>query len=114
MRWLPSDKLEFNLIADMTNENQEFTAETLGYAGPGPLVGHPATGSATAPGLSIPTTNGHLLPYNEALVPQIIAPNFYSTYANFCMPTPSPVIPYPGSPGWAATTASRRTASTRT
>ena len=101
VRWLPSDKLEFNLIADMTNENQEFTAETLGYAGPGPLVRvpGPATGSATSPALSIPTTNGHLLPYNEALVPQIIAPNFYATYANFCMPTPSPVTPPGGIPG---------------
>jgi iron complex outermembrane recepter protein len=32
-------------------------------------------------------------------VPQIIAPNFYSTYANFCMPTPSPVTPPGGIPG---------------
>ncbi len=98
VRWLPADKLEFNLIADMTNENQEFTAETLGYAGPGPLVNppNPAAASASSPAVAIPTTNGHLLPYNEALVPEIIPPNFYATYANFCMPAPSVVGFIPG------------------
>ncbi|MDB6013655.1 MAG: TonB-dependent receptor [Gammaproteobacteria bacterium] len=91
VRWLPSENLVFDVIGDLTNENQDYQAETLGYAGPGPLVGNASALAASSPALAIPTTNGHLLPYNEALVPKIIPKNFYSTYANFCMPAPSVV-----------------------
>ncbi|MGH8219215.1 MAG: TonB-dependent receptor plug domain-containing protein, partial [Steroidobacteraceae bacterium] len=38
VRWVPSDRLEFNLIGDLMNTNQEVPAETLTYAGPGPLT----------------------------------------------------------------------------
>jgi iron complex outermembrane receptor protein len=90
VRWVASDKLEFNFIADLTNLNQEHPAETLGYAGPGPLVGNAARVTASSAALGVPTTNGHVLPYNEALVPQMIPSNFYATYANFCNPAPAP------------------------
>jgi len=89
LRWLASDKLEFNLIADLTNMNQEHPAETLGYAGPGPLVGNASNPTASSFGLGVPTTTAGLnLPYNQALVPQIQPGNFYATYANFCNPAP--------------------------
>lgn len=89
VRWVASDKLEFNVIADLTNMNQEHPAETLGYAGPGPLVGNASAATASSFGLGVPTTTpGRNLPYNQALVPQIQPGNFYATYANFCNPAP--------------------------
>jgi len=89
IRFAPSDTLEFNLIGDLTDTNQEAPAETLGYAGPGPLAlptANPALAATTSPALSVMTTNGHLLPYNSALVPAMIPSSFYASYANFCMP----------------------------
>jgi iron complex outermembrane recepter protein len=91
LRWLPNDSLEMNLIADLTNLNQDHPAETLGYAGPGPLDGNSSGLTASSPLVAVPTTNGHLLPYNENLVPQILPSHFYASYANFCMPAPSVV-----------------------
>ena len=89
VRWVATDKLEFNFIADLTNMNQEHPAETLGYAGPGPLVGNASILTASSFGLGVPTTTaGRNLPYNQALVPQILPGNFYATYANFCNPAP--------------------------
>jgi iron complex outermembrane recepter protein len=89
VRWVPSESLEFTLIGDLTNTNQEAPAETLGYAGPGPLalpVANPSLFATTSPALAIETSNGHLLPYNSALVPAMIPGNFYATYTNFCVP----------------------------
>jgi len=63
----------------------------LGYAGPGPLVGNASATTAGSAAVAVATTNGHLLPYNEALVPEIKPANFYATYANFCMAAPSKV-----------------------
>ena len=96
VRWVASDKLEFNLIGDLTNSNQDQTAETLQYAGPGPLVGNASAATASSALLGVPTTNGHILPYNENLVPAIIPSNFYASYANFCNPAPTPLLSIPG------------------
>jgi iron complex outermembrane recepter protein len=95
IRWVASDRLEFNLIGDLTNLNQDSTAETLVYAGPGPLVGNASKGTASSALLGVTTTNGHVLPYNEALVPQLLPSNFYASYANFCNPAPAPVLNTP-------------------
>jgi iron complex outermembrane recepter protein len=95
VRWVVNDKLEFNLIGDLTNLNQEHPAETLGYAGPGPLVGNASAATASSATLGVTTTNGHVLPYNQNLVPQMLPGNFYATYANFCNPTPAPVATTP-------------------
>jgi iron complex outermembrane receptor protein len=89
VRWVASESLEFNFIADLTNLNQEHPAETLGYAGPGPLVGNASAATASSALLGVTTTNGHVLPYNQALVPQIIPPNFYASYASFCNAAPT-------------------------
>ncbi|MEJ0007952.1 MAG: TonB-dependent receptor [Steroidobacteraceae bacterium] len=89
LRWLASDNLEMNLIGDVSNTNQDHPAETLGYAGPGPLVGNASALTASSAAVAVPTTNGHLLPYNELLVPAILPKNFYASYANFCAPAPS-------------------------
>ncbi|HEY6458192.1 MAG TPA: TonB-dependent receptor, partial [Steroidobacteraceae bacterium] len=87
VRWVASDKLEFNFIADLTNVNQEHPAETLGYADFKGAA--PTFAPATITALGVPTTNGHILPYNQNLVPQIIPSNFYASYANFCNPAPT-------------------------
>jgi len=89
IRFTPTDALEFTLIGDLTNTNQEAPGETLGYAGPGPAAlptPNPSLAATTSPALGIVTTNGHILPYNSALVPAMIPGNFYATYANFCVP----------------------------
>jgi len=89
LRWLASDKLEFNLIGDLTNTSQDAPAETLLYAGPGPLalpVPNSSAPAVNSPALAVMTTNGHLLPYDETRVPAIIPPNFYASYASFCLP----------------------------
>jgi iron complex outermembrane receptor protein len=96
IRYLPTDKLEFNLTGDLSNTNQEQTAETLIYAGPGPLVGNASAATASSALLGVPTLNGHILPYNENLVPQILPSNFYASYANFCNPAPTPPLTIPG------------------
>jgi len=100
VRWIVNDRLEFNFIADLTNLNQEHPAETLGYAGPGPLVGNASAGTASSAVLGVPTltstqANPQILPYNQALVPAIIPSHFYASYANFCNPTPAPVATTP-------------------
>ena len=93
VRWLPSENLVFDVIGDLTNESQDYTAETLGYAGPGPLVGNARVRprQQVRPHWRSPPPTAICCLYNEALVPQIIPKNFYSTYANFCMPAPSVV-----------------------
>jgi iron complex outermembrane recepter protein len=101
LRWVPTDRLEFNVIADFMNENEEPPAETLIYAGPGPLAtpANPSLAATTSPALALETTNGHLLPYNSTLVPAMIPSSFYTSYATFCLPNvPNPVtIPGLGS-----------------
>ncbi|HTX23628.1 MAG TPA: TonB-dependent receptor [Steroidobacteraceae bacterium] len=101
VRFVPSDTLSFTLIGDLTNTNQEAPAETLIYAGPGPLAlptANPSEGAVFSPGLAIPTTNGHLLPYDSAYVPAMIPSNFYATYANFCAPAFTSPSVYNGTP----------------
>ncbi|MGH8261649.1 MAG: TonB-dependent receptor, partial [Steroidobacteraceae bacterium] len=99
LRWVPTDRLEFNLIGDLTNTNQEVPAETLLYAGPGPLTTPPnaSLAATTAPGLAVPAVdaqgNTHYLPYNSADVPAMIPKNFYSTYTNFCLPAVTNPLP---------------------
>jgi len=94
VRWLPSDSLEFNLIGDLSNTNQEHPAEVLAYAGPG-NTGQSRT-ATYAPGLAIQTTNGHLLPYDQSAVPALIPKGFWATYANFCLPPVTNVVTIPG------------------
>ena len=92
LRWVASDSLEMNLIGDQSNTNQDHPAETLGYAGPGPLVGNASALTAGSPLAGVPTTTpGFILPYNQNLVPQIQPGSFYASYANFCLPAPNPV-----------------------
>jgi len=97
VRFVPTDTLSFTLIGDLTNTNQEAPAETLIYAGPGPLASpaNPAAGAAFSPALAIPTTNGHLLPYDSLYVPAMIPKNFYATYASFCLPAPPAAFTLP-------------------
>jgi iron complex outermembrane recepter protein len=101
VRFVPTDKLSFTLIGDLTNTNQQAPAETLIYAGPGPLAlptANPSAAAVFAPGLAVPTTNGHLLPYDSAYVPAMIPPNFYATYASFCNPAFTSPAFYTGTP----------------
>ena len=97
VRWLPNDRLEFNLIGDLMNTNQEAPGETLVYAGPGPLTTPPNRSAAAvfAPTLAVPTTDGHLLPYSSAAVPAMLPPSFYAAYTNFCLPAVTNPIPAP-------------------
>ena len=84
VRWAASDALDVNFIADLSNTDQENPAETLLYAGPGPLEGN--HGAAQAALITIPSTSGALLPYDQTKVPAIIPNNPYTSYANYCMP----------------------------
>ncbi len=99
VRWVPNDRLEFNLIGDLMNTNQEATAETLIYAGPGPLTTPPNASAAAvfSPALAVPAVdaqgNTHLLPYDSAYVPAMIPKSFYATYANFCLPPVANPLP---------------------
>jgi len=96
VRYVPNDRLEFNLIGDLTNTDQEAPAETLGYAGTGPLA-NPANPSFFAlygpAAITIPATdalgNVHQLPYDSAKVPAMIPSSFYATYASYCVPAVS-------------------------
>ena len=111
VRFVPSDRLEFNLIGDLMNTNQEVPAETLIYAGPGPLTTPPNASAAAvfSPALAVPATdaagNVHLLPYDSAYVPAMIPKSFYATYTNFCLPAITNPIPPPGIPGLGYTSA---------
>jgi iron complex outermembrane recepter protein len=101
VRFVPADNLSFTLIGDLTNTNQEAPAETLIYAGPGPLAlptANPSSAAVFSPALAVTTTNGHLLPYDSAYVPAMIPSNFYATYASFCVPEISSPAIYTGSP----------------
>jgi iron complex outermembrane receptor protein len=94
IRWTPSERLDINLIGDLSNTDQENPAESLIYAGPGPLAGN---ASATEGALiTIPSTTGALLPYDVSKVPALIPSNRYASYANYCMPTPPFTVNIPG------------------
>jgi iron complex outermembrane recepter protein len=98
LRWVPSDSLDVNLIGDLTNQDQENPAETLIYAGPGPLEGNAsATEGAliTIPATNVATGAPAQLPYDVTKVPAIVPSNPYTSYANSCMPA-SPA-PFPAS-----------------
>lgn len=91
LRWLATDQLEMNFIADYANSNNQPVGETLGVAAPSLPVGSAAANSTGAVALGLPTqTPGYVLPYNSALVPALIPKGFYSSYANFCLPAPTP------------------------
>jgi iron complex outermembrane recepter protein len=78
VRWLASDRVEVNLVGDVTQQDQENPATTLLYAN--------LTGTAYYKDITIPTTSGAALPYNSALVPAMIPSNPYSSYSSFSMP----------------------------
>jgi iron complex outermembrane recepter protein len=94
LRWVVNDALEVNAIGDITNEDQEVNAETLIYAGPDPLAGNAS--AAAAENITIPATNGGLLPFDQGKVPAIIPNNYYTTYATFCMPAVTNPVTVPG------------------
>lgn len=98
VRWVINDSLEAIFIGDLTNENQENPAETLLFAGPAPRVinGVLTQQSPGIDNITIPTTSGALLPYDSALVPQMIPKNIYNTYATFCMPAVTNPVSIPG------------------
>lgn len=94
IRWAVSERLDINLIGDLSNTDQENPAESLRYAGPGPLEGN---GSAKEGALiTIPSTTGALLPYDVTKVPAIVPSNPYASYANYCLPTPAFTVTVPG------------------
>jgi iron complex outermembrane recepter protein len=101
VRFVPSDRLEFTLIGDLMNTNQEAPAETLIYAGPGPLANppNPSMAAVFQPLLAVPTTNGHKLPFDMLYVPQLKPAGFYASYVGFCLPAVPNPIPPPGIPG---------------
>jgi iron complex outermembrane receptor protein len=90
VRWAASENLDVNFIGDLSNTDQENPAETLLYAGPGPLEGN--AGATEGALITIPSTTGALLPYDQTKVPAIIPSNPYNTYANYCMP--STTVPF--------------------
>jgi iron complex outermembrane receptor protein len=89
LRWLPSDKLDVNLVGDLSNTDQQNPAETLIYAGPGPLEGNASAGEGAL--ITIPATNTATgavqnIPYDVSKVPALVSSNPYSSYATYCMP----------------------------
>ena len=98
VRWVINDHLDAVFIGDLTNQNQENPAETLLYAGPAPKVvnGQLTEQSPNIGNITIPTTSGAMLPYDETKVPQIIPNNPFSTFATFCMPAITNPVSIPG------------------
>jgi iron complex outermembrane receptor protein len=96
--WVVNDRLDALFIGDLTNENRENPAETLLYAGPAPKVvnGVLIQQSPGIDNITIPTTSGAGLPYDETRVPQIIPKNPFTTYATYCMPAITNPITIPG------------------
>jgi iron complex outermembrane receptor protein len=92
-RWTPNDRIEVNLVGDVTQQNQENSATTLLYAN------YPLTprNAAYFSAISIRTTNGALLPFNQTLVPALIPNNRYASYASFSMPAAGGAPAYSGS-----------------
>jgi iron complex outermembrane recepter protein len=85
-RWLPSSNLEINVTGDITQQDQENAATTLLYANK-PVI--TVAGTNTATGATA------YLPYSSALVPSIISPNRFTSYAGFSMPAFAGGIPFP-------------------
>src|SRR5271168_3788134 len=86
-RWLPSDNLEVNVSGDITQQNQENPATTLLLADK-PTITLPATNVATGA--------TEYLPYSSTLVPSILSPNRYTSYAGFNMPAFPGGVPFAG------------------
>ena len=102
-RWLPSDRVEVDASGDILQQDQENPAETLLYANK-PTITVAATNTA----------NGAtaFLPYSSTLVPSILSPNRYTSYAGFSMPAfpgnaNSPVGPLQPQAAYAAPDASQ-------
>lgn len=88
-RWLPSDSLEVNVEGDITQQDQENPATTLLYANK-PNITLPATNVATGATA--------YLPYSSTLVPSILSPNRFTSYAGYNMPAFAGGIPFPPAP----------------
>jgi iron complex outermembrane receptor protein len=89
VRWLASDRVEVNLVGDVTQQDQENPATTLLYGN--------LSGNGFYKDITIPTTSGAALPYNSALVPAMIPSNPYSTYSSFSVPGAGTTPPYSAS-----------------
>jgi iron complex outermembrane recepter protein len=94
IRWAATDKLDINLIGDLSNTDQENPAESLIYAGPGPLEGNASAKEGAL--ITIPSTTGALLPYDVSKVPALVPSNPYASYANYCLPAPPFTVTIPG------------------
>jgi len=100
-RWLPSDQLEINVAADVTQQDQENAATTLLYAN---------KNSITLP-VTTATGGTAYLPYNSTLVPSIIPGSRFASYAGFSMPAfaglpASPFGPLQAAPAYSVPDAS--------
>jgi iron complex outermembrane recepter protein len=85
-RWLISNDLEVNVSGDITKQDQENPATTLLYAN------HNGT---TLPAVNTVTGVTENLPYNSTLVPAILSPNRWTSYAGYNMPAFAGGIPFP-------------------
>jgi iron complex outermembrane recepter protein len=86
-RWVPSDNLEVNVTGDITKQDQENPATTLLAANLN-TVTMQATNTVTGATAS--------LPYNSTLVPSILSPNRFTSYAGYNMPAFAGGVPFAG------------------
>ncbi len=86
VRWLPSDDVEVNIAGDITKQDQEYPATTLLTANHNTITLQ-ATNTVTGATAS--------LPYNSTLVPAILSPNRWTSYAGYNMPAFAGGIPFP-------------------
>lgn len=93
LRWTPSDRVEVNLVGDVTQQDQENPATTLLYA----ELPHTPLNSGFYNQISIPTTSGALLPYSATAVPAIIPRNPFAGYSTFTVPATASSPAYWGS-----------------
>jgi len=85
-RWLPANNVEVNVSGDITVQDQENPATTL-LAAKFNTITLPATNTATGATA--------YLPYNSTLVPAILSPNRWTSYAGYNMPAFAGGIPFP-------------------
>ena len=85
-RWLPAANVEVNVSGDITVQNQENPATTL-------LAANHNTTTLQATNTVTGATAS--LPYNSTLVPAILSPNRWTSYAGFNMPAFAGGIPFP-------------------
>jgi iron complex outermembrane recepter protein len=93
VRWVASDRVEVNLVGDITQQDQENPATTLLLAD---LPVLPSNASYYSK-VTLATTSGAVLPYNSTLVPAMLPSNPYTSYSSFSMPAAGTTPAYSGS-----------------